>query len=219
MVYIASQNKIHGDIKPGNILVSKRDGRLRAFVGDFGLTEKSGGTPRFMAPEGLNKDTRIVGKTDLYSFAVTVLFTMFSGDLAIKLLFFPIAENLETFVKSLSRFPLLQCIFESLRSDPKTRVDFDSWSIAISEMKKNFDKNLLMTKIDSQTLLGNRVQIDILNQTVEKEGGLYFYILEHFGYEISSSKVNENEAYKLSKAISDTSMPYSKRHHGTVSDG
>ena len=172
-----------------------------------------------MAPEGLDKDSRIVEKSDLYSFAITVLFTMFSGDLAIKLLFFPIAENMETFIKSLSRFPLLRCISESLRSDPEARVDFDSWSIAINEMRKNFDKNLLMTKINSQTLLENRVHLDILNQTVEKEAGLYFYILDHFGYEISSSKVNENEAYKLSKAISDDSMPHSKRHLGTVSDG
>ena len=219
MVYISSQNKIHGDIKPGNILVSKRDGRLRAFVGDFGLTGKSGGTPRFMAPEGLDKDSRIVGKTDLYSFAVTVLFTMFSADLAIKLLFFPIVDNLETFVKSLSRLSLLRCILESLRSDPKARIDFDSWSIAINEMMKDFNKNLLMKKINSQALLEEGVHLDILNQTVEKEAGLYYYILDHFGYEISSSKVNENEAYKLSKAISDDSMPYSKRYHGRVSDG
>ena len=218
MVYISGQNQIHGDIKPGNILISKRDGRLRAFVGDFGLTGKSGGTPRFMAPEGLDKNSRIVGKTDLYSFAVTVLFTMFSGDLAIKLLFFPIAKMRKAFVKSLPRFPLLRCIKESLRSDPITRVDFDSWSTMIDDMR-TFDTKLLMTKINSQTLLENRVHLDILNQTVEKEGGLYFYILEHFGHEISSSKVNENEAYKLSKAISDTSMPHSKRHHGTVSDG
>ena len=220
LLYISGQNQIHGDIKPGNILVSTQDSRLRAFIGDFGLTGKSGGTPRFMAPEGLDKNSRIVGKTDLYSFAVTVLFTMFSGDLAIKLLFFPIAENLDPFVKSLSRFPLLRCILESLRSDPETRIDFDSWSIAINDMK-NLDKNLLMKKINSQALLENGVHLDILNQTVEKEGGLYFYILEHFGFEISSSKVNENEAYRLSKAISyieNDSMPHSKRDHGTVSD-
>ena len=86
-------------------------------------------------------------------------------------------------------------------------------------MRNNFDQNLLKTKINSLTLVKNRVHLDILNQAVEKEAGLYFYILDHFGYEISSSKVNENEAYKLSKAMSDDSMPHSKRHHGTVSDG
>merc|ERR1712135_156298 len=100
LIYIASKELIHGDIKPGNILVSTRDGRLRAFVGDFGLTGKSGGTSIFIAPEGLDKDSRIIGKTDLYSFAVTVLFLMFPAELAIKLLFLPIEENLEQLTDS-----------------------------------------------------------------------------------------------------------------------
>ena len=202
-------------------MISNRDGRLRAFVADFGLTDKSGGTPRFMAPEGLDKDSRIVGKTDLYSFAITVLLTMFSAELAIKLLFFPIAENLEIFVSSLSRFPLLCCILKSLRSDPKTRIDFDSWSIIIAQMK-NYDENLLMTRISSKTLLEKGVDLSILNRTVKDEAGFYFYILDHFGFDISSSKVTENEAYKMSKALSNEendSLTHSKRHHGTVSDG
>ena len=62
-------------------------------MGDFGLTGKSGGTPIFMAPEGLDKDSRVVGKTDLYSFAIMVLFLMFPAELAIKFLFLPIEEN------------------------------------------------------------------------------------------------------------------------------
>ena len=112
IIYIANQNLIHGDIKPGNILVSNRDGRPRAFVGDFGLTGKSGGTPIFMAPEGLDKESRIVGKTDLYSYAVTVLFLMLPAELVIKLLFLP----LENWKKSetLSRFPLLLWIINSV---------------------------------------------------------------------------------------------------------
>ena len=61
VIYIASQKEVHGDIKPGNILVSQGDGRLRAFLADFGLAGKSGGTPIFMAPEGLDKDSRILG--------------------------------------------------------------------------------------------------------------------------------------------------------------
>ena len=62
-------------------------------MGDFGLTGKSGGTPIFMAPEGLSKDSRIIGKTDFYSFGVMVLFLMFPAELGIKLLFFPIFGN------------------------------------------------------------------------------------------------------------------------------
>ena len=48
-------------------------------------------------------------------------------DLAIKLLFIPIGENLEILNECLSRFQLIPYIFQSLRSDPKKRIDFDSW--------------------------------------------------------------------------------------------
>ena len=68
-------------------------------MGDFGLTGKSGGTSIFMAPEGLNKDSRVVVKTDLYSFSMTVLFLLLPVDLALELLFIPIEENLDVFKK------------------------------------------------------------------------------------------------------------------------
>ena len=86
-----------------------------------------------MAPEGLNKDSRVVEKTDLYSFSVMVLFLMFPAELAIKLLFFPISGNLDIweFRQSLSRFPLIDWIFKSLRSDPEKRVDFDSFEFKV----------------------------------------------------------------------------------------
>ena len=87
---------------------------------------------------------------------------------------------------------------------------------------KNFDENLLQKEISSEPLFEKGVDLKILNKTVEKEGSLYFYILAHFGFDISSSKVTENEAYKMSKALSNEendSLSHSKRHHGTVSDG
>ena len=201
IVYIANQNLIHGDIKPGNILVSNRDGRLRAFVGDFGLTGKSGGTPIFMAPEGLNKDSRIKVKTDLYSFAIMVLFLMFPAELAIKLLFLPIEENSEELTKNLSEFHLLLWIVNSVAADPEHRADFESWKVIIREMK-TFDENWLKSRIDSEILERNGVDFGHLEKALEKEGGLYFYILDYFGYDIRSSKVNGNEAYKMSTAIS-----------------
>ena len=181
VIYIASQNEVHGDIKPGNILVSERDGRLRAFLGDFGLTGKSGGTPIFMAPEGLDKDSRITEKTDLYSFAITVLLLMLPYDLAIKLLFIPIGENLAILNESLSCFPLLPHIFQSLRSDPKKRIDFDSWKNALQKLIRG---------------------LDLLKKAVEKEAGINYYIQNFFGFDTSSGQHNETNAYKLSSASS-----------------
>ena len=201
VIYIASQKEVHGDIKPGNILVSQRDGRLRAFLADFGLTGKSGGTPIFMAPEGLDKDSRIIGKTDLYSFAITVLLLMLPLDLAIKLLFIPIVENLESLNETFSRFPLFRCIFKSLRSDPKKRIDFDSW--------KNVLQNLIR-------------ELNPLNTAVEKEAGINFYIQNYFGLETSSGQLNETNAYKLSSAISqlqNLSLLHSNAHLDMISKG
>ena len=90
-------------------------------MGDFGLTGKSGGTPLFMAPEGLDKGSRVVVKTDLYSFSMTVLFLLLPVDLALKLLFLPIEENWHVFNESLTRFPLLFWIYLNSSSDPEAR--------------------------------------------------------------------------------------------------
>ena len=170
-------------------------------MGDFGLTGKSGGTPIFMAPEGLDKDFRIIGKTDLYSFGVTVLLLMLPFDLAIKLLFIPIGENLEILNECLSRFQLIPYIFQSLRSDPKKRIDFDSW--------KNVLKNLIRG-------------LDPFNKAVEKEAGINYYIQNYFGLNTSSGQLNENRAYKLSTPISqlqNLSLLQSNAQLGLISKG
>ena len=98
--FISSKSYIHGDIKPANILISEKRGRLNAFVGDFGFSESSGGTPIFMSTEGLEKDARIVAKTDLYSFAMTVLFFILPIDLALRLLYVPVVSQSEKFRES-----------------------------------------------------------------------------------------------------------------------
>ena len=179
-------------------MVSNRDGRLRAFVGDFGLTGKSGGTPIFMAPEGLDKNSRIIGKTDLYSFAITILFLMFPTDLAIELLFLPMPEKLRKLNDS---FPLMHLIHNSLLSNAKERFDFESWKIIIEEIK-TYDKGWLVDQITTDVLEKRGIDFGPLNEALEKEGGLYFYILGYFGYDIRSSQVNKNAAYNLSTAIS-----------------
>ena len=170
-------------------------------MGDFGLTGKSGGTSIFMAPEGLNKDFRIVGKTDLYSFAVTILFLMFPVDFALKSLFIPIAENSEALVEILSRFPLLFWISLCLSSNPEARPDLENWNDLIEEIRK-FDENWLKGKITVEILEENEIDLQLLNKGLENEGGFYFFILDHFGYDVRSSQINENEAYKISTAIS-----------------
>ena len=90
--YAHGQGVVHRDIKPGNISVSEKDGKIDVQVLDFGLAEQirtslsrtsrakidTSGTRPYMAPEqwsGRDQD----GRTDQYALAV-VLHELVSGD-------------------------------------------------------------------------------------------------------------------------------------------
>ena len=92
LAYAHSQNTVHRDIKPDNILIDGQTGRT--MVTDFGIAraESEGaeqkltgtgiaiGTPAFMSPEQSAGDRDIDGRTDLYSLGI-VAYQMLCGDL------------------------------------------------------------------------------------------------------------------------------------------
>ena len=200
MIYIAGKHLIHGDIKPGNILISQREGRLRAFVGDFGLTGKSGGTSMFMAPEGLDKDSRIVEKTDLYSFAVTVLFLIFPYDLAMQLLFLPISQDLEYFRQTLHRFKLLEIVFKSLRWNGEKRVTVQSWSV-VADLIKGLEVLMLVGKNEKDKKEEEKIWNKIWKTNLESKGvvldPLKKALLNESGFIMNLIDVNQNEAWVM----------------------
>ena len=70
--YLARKNRIHGDIKPENILISNED-RTKPVLVDFGLStiaainhDRLFGTPRFLAPEIISS-RQYSSKSDLYA--------------------------------------------------------------------------------------------------------------------------------------------------------
>ena len=96
-----------------------------------------------------------------------------------------------------------------------------NWSTVLVTMK-TFNENMLLEKITQENLEKRGVLLSVLDRAVEKEGGFYFYILEFFGYEMDSSKVNKNEAWKMSTAIShmqNISSVYFEQKIGILSKG
>lgn len=70
---------IHGDLKAANVLV---DGRFRAKISDFGLSAKkkylgATGTPYWMAPELLRRESTNTAESDVYSFGI-ILYELYS---------------------------------------------------------------------------------------------------------------------------------------------
>jgi len=92
LAYAHSQNTVHRDIKPDNILIDRATGRT--MVTDFGIARAVSeggdskltatgiaiGTPAYMSPEQSAGDRDIDGRTDLYALGI-VAYQMLCGDL------------------------------------------------------------------------------------------------------------------------------------------
>jgi len=81
--HIASNGFSHGDVKAENILLVQESGKWKALIADFGLVGDEGGTPIFVAPEGLRG--RVTEKSDIYSLGMTIFFSCFETQLATRL--------------------------------------------------------------------------------------------------------------------------------------
>lgn len=84
LVHMHRRGVYHGDIKPGNVMVS-RQGQVKLI--DFGTAWIKGepkdrvqGTPQYMAPEQVGERT-VDERTDLYNFGAT-MYRMFTGEYA-----------------------------------------------------------------------------------------------------------------------------------------
>jgi len=92
--YAHDQGVVHRDIKPENVLLD-RSGRIK--IADFGLAKLLGlgaedfsltrtqqvmGTPRYMAPEQIDRPSKVDHRADIYSLGV-VIYEMLTGELPV----------------------------------------------------------------------------------------------------------------------------------------
>lgn len=123
--YAHDQGVVHRDIKPENVLLD-RSGRVK--IADFGLAKLLGqsaenftltrtqqvmGTPRYMAPEQIEKPTTVDHRADIYSLGV-MIYEMLTGELPIGR-FDPPSHKVQVDVR------IDQVVLRSLEKDPQRR--------------------------------------------------------------------------------------------------
>jgi tRNA A-37 threonylcarbamoyl transferase component Bud32/type II secretory pathway pseudopilin PulG len=123
--YAHDQGVVHRDIKPENVLLD-RSGRVK--IADFGLAKLLGkgpdnftltrtqqvmGTPRYMAPEQIERPTSVDHRADIYSLGV-VLYEMLTGELPIGR-FQPPSEKVQVDVR------IDQVVLRALDKEPERR--------------------------------------------------------------------------------------------------
>lgn len=123
--YAHDQGVVHRDIKPENVLLD-RSGRVK--IADFGLAKLLGkgpddfklthtrqvmGTPRYMAPEQIEKPASVDHRADIYSLGV-VLYEMLTGELPLGRFEAP-SHKVEVDVR------IDQVVLRSLEKDPQRR--------------------------------------------------------------------------------------------------
>ncbi|KAJ4160175.1 hypothetical protein NW754_003299 [Fusarium falciforme] len=80
--YLASEDILHRDVKPDNILYSMEGGKPRFELGDFGLAiearhyEDHAGTFAYMAPDVLLRGAAQTAKSDVWSLYATMLWVL-----------------------------------------------------------------------------------------------------------------------------------------------
>ena len=75
LIELENSNNCHNDLKPTNILFNyDQIGNIQIRISDFGQAGKTGGTPGWTWPKFLTK--RTPGKSDTYSVALLMLYTM-----------------------------------------------------------------------------------------------------------------------------------------------
>ena len=121
--YLEDEQLSHRDIKPGNILISN-ELNPTAVITDFGLVKTEGLTPLFSAPERFEKDGTVIGKTDTYSFGVTILNSFLQSKLAMLTMLGTTKSVPDDVVQILRNHPIIKLVQDMINTDPAKRPSY-----------------------------------------------------------------------------------------------
>ena len=134
--FINENGQIHGDIKNGNILLKRdQNGKWVVVLTDHAIFEK-GGTPIFMAPEGLCEQT---SKSDIYSLGITILFNVLEIPFALELLYFPLHSKKLEAANFINLIPVLKLITAMIDVNPENRPSYDEMIKTLKNLSKNYN--------------------------------------------------------------------------------
>ena len=129
---LEASEKCHNDLKPENILYKinrekfeNGDAKITINIGDFGMVDRSGGTPGWTWPNFVEE--RKPGRSDMYSTALLILYTMCDSEQ----LFYRLRDNYIELDKSwLAEFradPLIELVIDMMNLKPSVQECLDRW--------------------------------------------------------------------------------------------
>jgi len=121
--YLERQELSHRDIKPGNILITDKLNPI-AVITDFGLVKKEGLTPLFSAPERFEKQGTVIGKTDTYSFGITILSSFLKSKMAMLTMLGTTKSVPEDVVQILRNNEIIKLVQDMIQYDPAKRPSY-----------------------------------------------------------------------------------------------
>ena len=143
LIQLETSNSCHNDLKPENILY-KFDDNLQIKISDFGTAGRSGGTPGWTWPKFL--DERQPGKSDLYSVALLILYTMSDDrDVFYRIRLNYVENHGQLWLTDLRNDPFFKLIIDMMKLEVTPKQAKDRWD-AISGQVHIITKDYLLQK-------------------------------------------------------------------------
>jgi serine/threonine protein kinase/tetratricopeptide (TPR) repeat protein/TolB-like protein len=186
-----SEDVVHRDLKPQNILVDKND---QIYVSDFGLAKSFAegaiamtqtgaflGTPRYMSPEQV-EGKATDGRSDLYSFGL-ILYEMatgdvpFTGESALGVMYMRIREkpkSPKTLNPALPNW-FVDIVMKCLEKEPENRyqhaeeilADLELNAPAAMSVSRSFSRNATRSMAGTKIAGNASINVSRMNQTIQ----------------------------------------------------